>query len=650
MITTLLAAAALAQPITPQQLAQQRTITELAFSPDGCRVAFASDISGAVEVWSVSVCRDAAGAKVLREEPAWPEQLSALNEQATELTFAPDGDGVLFASDRGGDERRDLYVTNVRGGPAEALTLTAASETDPDGVRGASFSPDGRRLAYIADRPSKSTAPAAGAEDGAGFQLFVMDLDTRESRRVTREPVGLRSPVWSPDGRTIAMYRTADGQAGDLLFVDLASGATRVVEPPTDGGSLIAQQFMPDGKDVLCLALNQKGFLQLALVSAAGGRPRLFGPDDWDVDRAVARGGAGIVYSRNEKGRSALYRLASPKAAPVRLFGPEGHVAEFDVDARGRRLAMLWGDSRRPSDVWVMDLASGRRRQMTRSLAAGLDPEELSEAASIEFPSSDGTIIHSFYLPPKRWSLGLPPPVIVAPHGGPDLQTFDEFDPLWQALSQAGFGVLLPNYRGSSGYGADFLDLNNKDWGGKDLDDLWAGVAYLAERGYADVTRAGVTGGSYGGYLTLMALARRPELWAAGVELYGMPDLKLDFELSGERFLEWYKTEMGTPATDPELFKERSAVTYLDAIRAPLLIFQGANDTNVPPAESELIYRKLLERRVPVGLVVYPDEGHGFTRRRNRLDYVKRTVDFFVSKLGASRDAGLAPAGSEPTP
>lgn len=618
-------AAGAAEPYGPGQLSLAREITDVVISPDGSRVAFASDITGAQELWTTRV--STAG-------PLWPEQLTGLAEQVLELDYSPDGKTILFAADRNGDERRDLYLVDAAGGPVEALTRTPVSETDPDADRGAAFSPGGERLAYVADVGS----PAV-------YQLFVMDLATRKARQVTREGVSLRRPVWSPDGKTVVVSRTGDGQRGGLLFVELETGATRYVDAPTEGGLVLADDFLPDGSAVLCRAHNAKGFLQLVLVAARGGAGRFFGPSDWDVDGAAFRPGLGFVYSVNENGRSRLERLPAPGAKPVPLFGPSGHVVAFDLDDAGRRLALLWGDSTRPADVWVIDLKTGRKLQVTRALTGGVDPSRLKAAELVTYRAPDGVGVAAFHIPPASFRLGSPPPVIVTPHGGPDLQTFDEFDAKWQALSQAGFAVLAPNYRGSSGYGKAFLDLNNKDWGGKDLQDLWAGVESLAARGLADPKRAGITGGSYGGYLTLMALATMPERWTAGVEAYGMPDLKLDFELATERFLEWYKTEMGTPKTDPALFAERSAVTYLDRFKAPLLIFQGANDTNVPPAQSELIYRKLLERKVPVGLVVYPDEGHGFTRRGNRLDYYRRTVEFFVGQLGEPK-AAPAPKGA----
>ena len=160
---------------------------------------------------------------------------------------------------------------------------------------------------------------------------------------------------------------------------------------------------------------------------------------------------------------------------------------------------------------------------------------------------------------------------------------------------------------------------------------------HFGARGDIDSRRVGITGGSYGGYMTLMALCRTPATWTAGVELYGMPDLVMDYLLSKSRFADWYETEMGNPKTHAALFRERSPLPYLDDIKAPLLIFQGAGDSNVPRAESDLLVAVLKELKKPHQYIVYDDEGHGFTRRKNLVDHYRRTAEFFVRHLGGKR-------------
>lgn len=588
---------------SPKRLALVRQMTSVDAAPNGKEAFFTTDITGAMELWSVP----ASG--------GWPTQLTDLSEQVVSVDVSPDGKNIIIASDYGGDERPDLFLLPAAGGPAENLTKSTRAETSP------AYSPDGKMIAFTAD-PGEPFV----------FQLFVMDLATRKERQLTHEAVNVFFPVWSPDGKMIAATRTGDDRSGDLVLASADGRMVEYAEPPVKGGIVIPQAWSPDGKSLLTAAEDEKGFHRLYLIGD-GGKGRFIGPSGWDVEDADWHKSAGIVFTRNEGGASALYRLRSPGAKLERLTPAKGRIEGFALDDAGRFAFYDWSDSSRAPDAWKLELATGKRTQLTRSMLGGVKAEELAQGEIITYPSFDGKKISAVYLKPPVARLGTPPPVVVMVHGGPDWQSFDDFHPMRQALAEAGFAVLAPNYRGSTGFGRAFLDANRKDWGGGDRKDMIAGARFLAARGEADAKRAGITGGSYGGYSTLYALARNEGDWAAGVASYGMPDLVLDYELSKSRFATWYETQMGNPKDDAALFKERSAITYLDELKAPLLLFQGANDTNVPLAEAELVRDRLKKLGRDVGLVVYPDEGHGFTRRKNLTDYYERTVAFFSEKL-----------------
>ena len=196
--------------------------------------------------------------------------------------------------------------------------------------------------------------------------------------------------------------------------------------------------------------------MQLFLVDVRAGRGRFIGQDDWDVDEAYYHPTQGLFYSRNEGGASALYRLPYSDAKPVQLLPPRGRIEHFDLDRAGTKLAYTWSDSRHAPDVWVMDVRSSFTSAVTRSMAPGIKPESLSEAKLIKYPSFDGRMVTALYMPPAHKRLGDPPPAIVEVHGGPDWQTYDDFSPARQTLTEAGFAVLAPNFRGSTGYGREW--------------------------------------------------------------------------------------------------------------------------------------------------------------------------------------------------
>ncbi len=646
-VAVLFPAVALPQrpPYAPEQLSLIRHIPECQISPDGSQVAFVTDITGALELW------------VIPASGGWPTQLTNLHEQVSDVRWSPDSQWLVFASDYGGNERRDLFRVPSRGGNVEQLTKTRFSESEPR------ISLDGKRLAFTSD-PDRDFV----------FQLHVMDLQTRKITRLTHETVKVQVPVWSRDGKTIAINRSGDEQKGELLLVDAETGKKVVVEPPEKDGILWPEDFSPDGRSLLLTARNPAGFLQLAILPLKdakepgippepAGRPRFVGPGDWDVTQARWNAD-GIYFLSNEGGVTSLNFLRSPDGPKLCLLTAREILQQLSLDRTGRKLALLRSDITRPADVWVAEFAQAQRlqpvdrqgrvqdtssagtagptwdigkilKQKTFSLMGGVEPKELSEGKMIPYESFDHTKIYTLFVKPQINRLGSPPPAVVYVHGGPNGQKTLVFDPFIHVLAEAGFAVIGPNYRGSTGYGKVFEDANNKDWGGGDLKDLVAAVKYFGHRRDIDPKRVGITGGSFGGYLTLMALCRTSEIFQAGVERFGMPDLVMDYLLGKSRFEDWYETEMGNLKTHAALYRERSPLPYLDDIKAPLLIFQGAGDSNVPKSESDLLVAVLKELKKEHEYVVYDDEGHGFTKRKNLLDCYKRTTAFFVRHLQA---------------
>jgi dipeptidyl aminopeptidase/acylaminoacyl peptidase len=343
----------------------------------------------------------------------------------------------------------------------------------------------------------------------------------------------------------------------------------------------------------------------------------------------------GIYFLRNEGGATALWIADNRRDAGRVLLPAAGTLRQLSLNDAGTKLALLREDVTRPADVWVGEPADPRKlRQLTFSLMGGVRPELLARGELTSYASFDGMKIHALLVKPRVHRLGSPPPAVVYVHGGPNSQSALAFDPFIHVLSEAGIAVVAPNYRGSIGYGKAFEDANNLDWGGGDLKDLVAAVRHFGARGDIDARRVGITGGSYGGYMTLMALGKTPDVWVAGAEYYGMPDLVMDYLLSKSRFADWYHTEMGDLKTHAALYRERSPLPYLDDIKAPLLIFQGAADSNVPKTESDLLVAVLKSLKKPHEYIVYDDEGHGFTRRKNLVDFHRRTGEFFVKYLG----------------
>jgi dipeptidyl aminopeptidase/acylaminoacyl peptidase len=602
-----------ARPYTAEELAQVQSIYGPRLMPGDQGVVYVSDQSGAYELWS-------------RPTGGQPVQLTTLNQLIVNPRLSPGGEVVVFGSDYGGNERYDLFRIDLKTKKMEQLTATRdVSETAHR------FSPDGQRLAFEAD-PDIQFRP----------QIFVMELTTGKRRQLTKGTVPVLQPHWSPDGKLIAATRTGDDQNGELLLISVADGAVKEIKPPADGFIIWPVEFSADSQRLLARTKNRQGFYQLAIVDLSTGSTKRIGPEQWDVDEAVWREKAGIFLTRNVSGRSSLWRMKTPDSQAEELIAPRGVLSDLDISEDGSRLVFVREDATQPSDIYLYHINTKKTEQLTRSLPEKIDPARLSVAEPFKIKSFDGTEVEGLFYKP-RVEAGQPVkpyPAVAHIHGGPNGQSTEDFDPFVQALTQAGFAVIQPNYRGSTGYGKAFEDLNNKDWGGGDRKDVRAVLEHFIEQGMIDRHRIGITGGSYGGYMTLIALAKDPDFYRAGADSYGMFDLTEDYHLTKDRFGLWYETEMGTPETHAELFADRSAIRFLDRIKAPLIVFQGANDTNVPQHESDKMVEALRKMGRKVEYVVYPDEGHGFTRRPNRIDNMQRTVAFFRQHLSARTASG----------
>lgn len=605
--------AASARPYTAEELAQVPSIFGARLINNDQGVVYVSDQSGAYELW-------------YRPASGQPVQLTTLNQRVENPRLAPGGEWVVFASDYGGNERYDLFRFNLKTKKLEPVTQT--KDISENAQR---FSPDGKWMAFEAD-PDIQFRP----------QIFVLEVATGKRRQLTKGAVPAYQPTWSPDGKLIAATRTGDDQSGDLLLISARDGAVKEIKPPAGGFIMWPVEFSPDSRQLLARTKNKQGFYQLALVDLSTGSTKRIGPEQWDVDEADWRAGAGVFFTRNVSGRNSLWRMSTPDAQPEEIIAPRGVISDLEISEDGSRLVFVREDATQPTDIYLYDINTKRTEQLTRSLPAQIDPARLSVAEPFKIKSFDGTEVEGLFYKPRveAGQPAKPYPAVAHIHGGPNGQSTEDFDPFVQALTQAGFAVIQPNYRGSTGYGKAFEDLNNKDWGGGDRKDVRAVLEYFVKQGMIDRDRIGITGGSYGGYMTLIALAKDPDFYRAGADSYGMFDLVEDYNLTKDRFGLWYETEMGTPETHAELFADRSAIRFLDRIKAPLIVFQGANDTNVPKDESDKMVEALKKMGSKVEYVVYPDEGHGFTRRPNRIDNMQRTVDFFREHLSVKSASG----------
>ena len=346
---------------------------------------------------------------------------------------------------------------------------------------------------------------------------------------------------------------------------------------------------------------------------------------------------ASITWNVGGRTELELMDLRTRARTPVRLPSELADSGRFSRD--GTKLALTVSGAVRPPDVWVMDVGTRTLRQVTHSSHAGVNLDDLVTPELVRFTAHDGLSLSGWLYRPKG-QRG-PGAYVLSFHGGPEGQEVPAFRADYQALLSQGIGVFAPNVRGSSGFGKKFVNLDNGPLRVNAVRDIQSCAEYLTKNGAADPKRLGITGGSYGGYMTMAGVTEFPELFAAGANLFGVVNFKTFFEQSEPWMAAISTTEYGDPSTQADLLASLSPIHKLSTIKAAMMVLHGANDTNVPVVEAEQIVENLRSRKVPVEYILFPDEGHGWRKVPNRIRSTVAITEFFAKHLAA------APSGSQ---
>jgi dipeptidyl aminopeptidase/acylaminoacyl peptidase len=343
--------------------------------------------------------------------------------------------------------------------------------------------------------------------------------------------------------------------------------------------------------------------------------------------------GLNLAYRERHEGdvAIALQRIGGEKRT---LQLEPGVHTQLSFTPDSRRLFFAFSGPRRPVDLWTLDITEEKFRQVTSSLPSSVDPEMFVSPKMVRYESVGGLSIPALLYRPPSVIGGKEAPGVVYVHGGPESQHENNWYPDVQDLVARGFVVLAPNYRGSTGYGRSFRHANRFVMGRDDLADIVAAADFLVRQNLADPERIAVTGLSYGGYMTMCALTKYPERWAAGSALFPFLNWFTEFENEREDLRYWDRENMGNPADDPDRFREASPIFFVDRVRAPVQLVAGTQDPRCPLSESVQARDALHRLGKPVDFIVYEDEGHSFAKVHNRADCWKRRAIFLEKHLG----------------
>jgi dipeptidyl aminopeptidase/acylaminoacyl peptidase len=559
----------------------------------------------------------------------------------TQLTFFPDrvssasyhphvGDYFVFSKDIGGGEWFQIYRYDMASGDVTLLTDGKSRNL------GHVWSNRGDRIAYASTRRNR-----------ADLDFYVMNPADKSTDRLLAQNQGGGWGIadWSADDKWLLVDEGLSVNESYLWIVDAASGQKRLITPK--GGEKVAYVpigFSVDGKGIYASCDRDREFQHIVYIRLADGELKHLTEDKWDVEGAVlSHDRKSIAYAVNENGSSVLKVLELASGKPHMLPKlPSGVIGGVTWHEDNQHLAFSVNSARSPSDVYSLDLKAGKVERWTTSETGGLKTSEFAEPRLVKWTSFDGRAITGWlYMPPASKFPGKRP-VIVNIHGGPEGQS----RPIYLGrnnyfLNEMGVAILYPNIRGSTGFGKTYVALDN---GFKRVDayrDIETLLGWIKQQPSLDGGRIMVTGGSYGGHMTLVTATRYNDLITCSLDVVGMSSLVTFLEHTEPYRRDLRRVEYGDER-DPKMREFLESVAPMNHVadcKKPIFIVAGANDPRVPKSEADQMVAALEKQGTPVWYLVGKDEGHGFAKKRNADFQFYATIEF-VEKCLLAKDGG----------
>jgi dipeptidyl aminopeptidase/acylaminoacyl peptidase len=608
---------------TIEQFMQTTKVLGGVFSPDEESVLFTSNATGVFNVYNVSL------------RGGQPQQLThSATYNMYGMSYFPDGERILVSRERGGNEIYHLCVLDPGG---EVLDLTPG-----DKVAARYFGPNADGSSFYC---------GTNERDQRHFDIYKVNFKTLSRELLYADTEGYEFGCISADGRYIALGEPRTRERADIFLYDTEQKQLRRLTTHDDDSCYWASCFDWNSKYLYYTTDRNSDYLYVERIELKTGRIEQIVKDDCNCSIAFSPGGKYQIITRD---RDYLFQIEithveSGERVPFSGRPGEG-VAGFSFSLSGRRMVFYLKSDLRPGDLCVFDLQTLSARQFTNSLTPEIDSSDLVDSETVRYCSFDGLEIPSLLWKPRHVSALNKAPALVYVHGGPGGQSRKGYDGETQFLVNQGYVVLAPNYRGSSGHGKTFRALDNGKHTQDPLLDCIEAGRYLASLDYVDSSKVAIMGASYGGFLTLAALTFHPHEFAAGIDLFGPSNWHrtlASFPPYWKSALVDFYRKVGDPTTDGEILKKISPLFHADAIVKPLLVLQGTNDPRVLKCESDELVEAIKRKNGIVEYVVFDDEGHGFTRKTNRIYAYQRIINFldrYVKGGVTMSESGVAAA------
>ncbi len=555
-------------------------------------------------------------------------QLTFQREPVTEAAYSPDPgrNAYAYLKDAGGNENAQLYYQR-RGEAAKLLSDGKSRNGSPV------WSNSGREIAFFST-----------ARDPASFDIDIVEPDTGALPRlvVTADGAGAQwTPIdWSPDDRKLLVLKTVASDEAYLYVVDLGTGQKKEVDPYPGKIAIAGGKFSRDGQGVYYMSDRDSEFSRLRYANLfTSERTVISASLPWDVEElAISRDGHYLAYVSNEGGGSKLNLLdlrTHQDLAPPKLPAA-GSVEHLSFDAQGQRLAFGYSAPNQPGDAFVLDVARNQLEPWTHSESGDADLKKFVTPRLAQFPTFDRIDAKTRMMPVYIYEPagGGSHPVLLELHGGPEAQFRPGFSPWLEfVVNELGYAVVAPNVRGSSGYGKSYMALDNGMLREDAVKDVGALLVWLGLQSSFDAKHIVVSGGSYGGYMSLATMVNYSDRLRGGVDVAGIADFVTFLGGTASYRQNQRRAEYGDERdADMRAYLRRiSPLTNADRISKPLLVVHGKNDPRVPVGEAEQIVNRLRLKGGEVWYLLAADEGHGFRKQQNRDAYYAVFAQFLTA-------------------
>ncbi len=581
------------------------------FSDDENRLLISSDETGIFNVYEIDLAEGSRRALT-----------SSTEESFFAIDYVPGTNDILYSADKGGDEIDHIYLKTSDG------TTTDLTPEEKAKANFSGWSEDDTHMYFSSNK-----------RDPQFFDLYKMDVNTWKPEMIYQNESGNDLTSWSDNENYFAFSKTITTSSNELWIENRSSGDKIQISNPDKPGSYGSSGFSDDNKYFYFITDENEEFAYLKEINLETKETKVIYNTDWDVMYSyLSKNEKYRIIAINEDGKNSLVILNNSTGKEVEFPDlSDGDVTSVRIADSENKMRLSVGTSKAPGNTYLYEFDSKELVKLTETLNPDINPEDLVSAEVVRFKSFDGLEIPAIYYKPHTATAKEKVPALVWVHGGPGGQSRKGYSSFIQYLVNHGYAILAVNNRGSSGYGKSFYKMDDMNHGDKDLKDCIAGKHWLASQDYIDSEKIGIIGGSYGGYMTMAAMAFTPEEFEVGVNIFGVTNWLRTLKSIPpywESFRQALYEELGDPYTqDSVRLRAISPLFHTENIVNPVMVLQGANDPRVLQIESDEIVEGIRKNNVPVEYVVFEDEGHGFIKKENEKSGYSQVLEFLDKHL-----------------